>query len=80
MLREGIAATFVFDSHLPQAFFDDPSIVYFIPKSTAAIRTLNFAIKESRKDEPLLQEFISTAKSISHIQGLKHENLIRDFK
>ena len=77
-LREGMFATLVFDSHLPQCFFDDPNLVYFIPKSQSAYRTLYCAVKESKKDDPILTKFISTAKGISHIYGLKDDNLIRD--
>lgn len=77
-LREGILATLVFDSHLPQHFFDDPNIIYFIPKSKSAYRTLYFAVKEAKKDDPTLKNFISIAKGISHIYGLKNENFIRD--
>lgn len=79
-LREGMFATLVFDSHLPQHFFDDPNIVYFIPKSQSAYRTLYCAVKESKKDDPILAKFISTAKGMAQIYGLKDGNIIRDLK
>lgn len=65
MMREGLGATIADASHLLQPIFDDPDIVYFVSKSQSAYRTLQCVIKESRKDELLLKEFVSVAKEIS---------------
>lgn len=61
MMREGLGATLVDASHLSQPVFDEPNIVYFAFESPAAWRPLYCVIKESRANEPLLQNFITVA-------------------
>lgn len=64
MMREGLGATVVDASHLSHATFDDPNIVYFVPKQPFAYRPLHGIILESRKDDPLLRSFIEQARSL----------------
>ena len=70
MMREGLGATIADASHLKQPIFDDPNIVYFVPDTPLAKRTLYCVIKESRKDEPLLKEFIASVKTLSDVSNL----------
>ena len=78
MMREGLGATIADASHLSQPIFDDPGIVYFLPDKPAVKRTLYCVIKESRRDEPLLNHFIAVTKELLNTKNAIQKDKTRN--